>query len=318
VKGLALAAITAANLIGGSTYLAQEEALRGLPPATITLLRNLLALACLAGWGLSTGGLRLRFRAREHGRLLLLGTTAYAAPLLLGIVGVSWSTSGNASILILLEPVSIVLFSWLLLHEHVRRAQLAGLTLGLLGALVIVLEGADPADLLAGTLLAGNLVLALHGILWGLYSPLMAPLVQRHRSIDVTFMSMVWALALLLPASLLEHDAWTPGPRLAPALAWTAGLGLLASFGGTVLWVWSLRSLSPATVAPFVFLQPVAGVVADYLAHDRVPSSQVLAGGAVIAAGVLLAMLPMTRRPALKGEGPDGARARPFGPEQNR
>lgn len=288
----ALLAIVAANLIGGSTYLAQEEALRGLPAATITLLRNLLAMACLLAWGLSSGGLRLRFSAREHARLALLGTSAYGLPLLLGIVGVDWSTSGNGSILILLEPVSIVLFSWLLLHEHVGRPQLAGLVLGLLGALVIVLEGADAAGLLAGEMFAGNLLLAAHGILWGLYSPLMAPLVQRHRSLDVTFMSMAWALLLLLPGALLEREAWQAGPTLGPALAWTAALGVVASFGGTVLWVWSLRTLSPATVAPFVFLQPVAGVVADVLAHGRSPSPQALAGGAVIGAGVLLVILP--------------------------
>lgn len=292
MKALALAAIVAANLVGGSTYLAQEEALRGLPAATITLLRNLLAMGCLLAWGLSSGGLRLRFSAREHARLALLGTTAYAAPLLLGIVGVDWSTSGNGSILILLEPVSIVFFAWLLLREHVRRAQLAGLALGLLGALVIVLEGADASGLLAGELLAGNLLLAAHGVLWGLYSPLMAPLVQRHRSLDVTFMSMAWALLLLVPGALLERDAWQAGPALAPALAWTAALGVLASFGGTVLWVWSLRTLTPATVAPFVFLQPVAGVGADLLVHARAPSPQALTGGIVIAAGVVLVILP--------------------------
>lgn len=303
----ALLAIVAANLIGGSTYLAQEEALRGLPPATITLLRNLLAMGCLLAWGLSSGGLRLRFTAREHLRLALLGTSAYGLPLLLGIVGVDWSTSGNGSILILLEPVSIVLFSWLLLHEHVGRPQLAGLLMGLLGALVIVLEGADAAGLLAGDLFAGNLLLAAHGILWGLYSPLMAPLVQRHRSLDVTFMSMAWALALLAPGALLEHEAWQAGPALAPALAWTLALGVLASFGGTILWVWSLRTLTPATVAPFVFLQPVAGVLADVLAHGRTPSPQALAGGAVIGAGVLLVILPGL----LAGRRADGGGAAP-------
>ena len=296
MKALALAAIVIANLIGGSTYLAQEEALAGLPPVTITLLRNLLALACLFLWGLAAGGLRLGFTRREHGRLALLGTLAYALPLVLGNVGVGWSSSGNGSILILLEPVSIVLFSWLLLREAVGRAQVLGLALGLVGALVIVLENADPAQLLAGEMLSGNVVLALHGILWGLYSPLMAPLVQHHRPMDVTFMSMAWAAAALLPVALLESGQWNAGPQLPPALLWTLGLGVVASFGGTLLWVWSLRSLSPATVAPFVFLQPLAGVAADYLVHGRVPASGALQGGAVIAAGVLMVMLPTMRR----------------------
>jgi drug/metabolite transporter (DMT)-like permease len=295
VKGWALAAIIVANVIGGSTYLAQKMALDGLPPATVTLLRNLLAMACLLGWAATKGGLRLGFTGREHVRLALLGLLAYATPLLLGIVGLRHSTAGNGSILILLEPVAIVFFARILLGEAVRAGQAAGLALGLAGALVIVLEGANPAELLSDAHLQGNLILAAHGVLWGLYSPLMAPLVQRHRSLDVTFASMAWALALLLPASLLEAPDWRAGPELGPALLWTLALGLVASFGGTLLWVWSLRSLSPATVAPFVFLQPLAGVLAGHLVLDEVLSEQALLGGVLIGAGVLLVILPSLR-----------------------
>lgn len=295
MKGWALVAIVVANVIGGTTYLAQKMALPGLPPATITLLRNLLAMGCLFGWAAASGGLRLGFTRREHVRLALLGVLAYATPLLLGIVGLRHSTAGNGSILILLEPVAIVFFARILLGEAVRGGQAAGLLLGLLGALVIVLEGADAADLFSGAHLQGNLILAAHGVLWGLFSPLMAPLLQRHRSLDVTFAAMAWALVLLLPAALLEAPGWQAGPALAPALLWTVALGVIGSFGGTLLWVWSLRALSPGTVAPFVFLQPLAGVLAGHLVLAEVLSEQALLGGALIGAGVLLVILPTLR-----------------------
>jgi len=302
VKGAALLAIVVANMIGGTTYLAQKVALAGLPPATITLLRNLLALACLFGWAAAGGGLRLSFTRREQVRLVLLGVLAYATPLLLGIAGLRHSTAGNGSILILLEPVAIVFFARLLLGEAVRGGQAAGLLLGLLGALVIVLEGADEVDLFSGAHLRGNLILAAHGILWGLYSPLMAPLVQRHRSLDVTFASMAFALVLLVPAALFEAPDWRAGPELGPALLWTLALGVVGSFGGTLLWVWSLRSLSPNTVAPFVFLQPLAGVLAGHLVLGEVLSEQALLGAALIGGGVLLVILP-----SLRAKGPAGA-----------
>jgi drug/metabolite transporter (DMT)-like permease len=292
-------AIVAANLVGGSTYVGQALARGGLPPATVILLRNLVAMACLWLWTRPGGGLRLTFTRREHARLALLGLLAYAAPLLLGIVGQNWSTAGNASILILLEPVSIVFFAWLLLREHVRPVQALGLLAGLCGALVIVLETAGSVDLLAADHLKGNAILAAHGLLWGLYSPLMAPLVATRRSLDVTFASMVWALALLVPASLLEASDWHAGPTLLPALGWTLALGVLASFGATVLWVWSLRSISPATVAPFVFLQPLAGVLAGHLVLGEVLSGQAALGGTLIGAGVVLVVLPARRRPSL-------------------
>ena len=296
MKGWALAAIVVANFIGGSTYVGQALARDGLPPSTVILLRNLVALACLWLWTRPSGGLQLGFTRREHARLALLGVLAYASPLLLGIVGQNWSTAGNASILILLEPVSIVFFAWLLLHERVRWTQGAGLAVGLGGAMVIVLgESAGDTDLLASTHLRGNAILALHGVLWGLYSPLMAPLVATRRSVDVTFASMLWALLLLVPAAAIEAPHWQSGPDLLPALGWTLALGVLASFGATVLWVWSLRFLSPATVAPFVFFQPLAGVLAGHFVLEEVLTEQALLGGVLIGAGVLLVLLPERR-----------------------
>jgi len=305
LKGVAVAMIVLANLIGGSTYLAQKLALEGLPAATVTALRNAIAMLCLMLWVARTGGIRLRFTPREHARLALLGVVGYALPLLFGIWGLHGSTSGNASILILLEPPAIVFFSFLLLSERIRWLQGVGLLAGLAGALWIVVgdpgQGAKLGELFAGRYLGGNTILALHGVLWGLYSPLMLPLARKHRPADVTFAGMLWGMLLLVPAALLEAGDWRGGPTLSPALWWTLALGIVGSFGGTFLWVEALRHLDASTVAPFVFLQPLAGVVAGHLVLNERVSGAALAGGALIGAGVLLVIGPgLLRAPAAR------------------
>lgn len=299
MRGFAFVLIVLANLIGGTTYLAQKMALVGLPPATVTMLRNLVALGCLAAWSARSGGLRLRFTAREHLRLMLAGTLGFALPLWLGIMGLRGSTSGNASILILLEPPSILIFSWLLLRERVRLVQSAGIVVGLAGALWIVLGDAPLGALFASEYRTANLILALHGLMWGLYSPLMLPLVRTHRATDVTFAGMAWSLLLLVPAALGESGQWHAGPELPAALLWTLGLGVVAGFGGTLMWVEALRHLDGATVAPFVFLQPLAGVLAGYLVLGERLSGAALVGALLIAAGVALVLAPgLLRAPA--------------------
>ena len=135
VKALAVGGLALASVISGLSYLWQKLALEGLPPATLILCRNLVAIACTLVFMLARGGVAWRFSRAETGRLALLGIVAYALPLLVGIQGVKRSTSGNASILILLEPASILLCSRLLLGESVRRAQVAGVATGLVGAL---------------------------------------------------------------------------------------------------------------------------------------------------------------------------------------
>ena len=288
--------IVLANLLGGLTYLAQDQALTGLPFATITFGRNLVALLLMAAWMQRTGGITWRYPRADFLRLTLLGIVAYALPLLLGTLGTEWSTPANGSILILLEPCAILVFARLLLGEHVRRLQMLGISFGFAGGLFIVLNDAPVDSLLEGQHFRGNLLLALHAVLWGLYSPLMKPLAMRYRAMDVTFMSMVLAQVLLIPAMLVESDSWGNSPQLMPALWWTLALGLGGSFAATLLWTASLKHLKASTVAPFVFLQPVAGVLGAALWLDKPVTSAALLGGALIAGGVVCVILkPRTR-----------------------
>lgn len=300
MKGLAVALIVTANVIGGLTYLGQQFALEALPPATIAWLRNLIALVCMGGWLLARGGIRWRFDRADLVRLTVLGCLAYAAPLVLGIVGVQWSTAANGSILILMEPGAILVFSMLLLGERIGPRQVGGVAIGFVGGLAIVLadEATSLDGLMDSELLRGNLVLALHAVLWGLFSPVAKPLTERHRSVDVTFAAMLLANLVLLPASLAEGVHWIDAPALLPALGWTALMGVLASFLGTVFWVEALRFLPASRIAPFTFLQPLAGVLGDWAVFDRLPSEAVFAGGALIAAGAVLVLWPTRARAA--------------------
>lgn len=299
-RSLALAAIVGANVLGGVSYPAQKIALEGLPPATVTLLRNLVALVILFVLVRRRGPL-VRWEPRDLARAAAIGIFAFALPMWLGIVGVELAGetgASNASILILLEPVTIVVLAGFCLGERITGVRMLGVALGLAGALVIVLQGASFAELLAGEQLSGNLILALHGILWGLYTPLAKPLSARRDALDLCLRVSAVGVLALLPLALREHAQWSHGPALFPALGWTLALGLFISFGGTWLWLWALAHLDASRVAGFVFLQPLAGVLVGVgLLGERL-STATLAGAALIVAGVALDLLPARRVPA--------------------
>ena len=298
MKLMALLCIITANVLGGISYLWQDLALDGLPPATLGAGRTLVGVVCLGTLLLATGGIRLRFPPRDFLRLLTVGVLAFGLPLWLGIEGVQRSSAGNAAILILLEPVSILVLSRVLLGERIRGIQAVGIAAGLVGALCIVLEDAPWQELFRDRHFHGNLILAAHGVLWGLYSPLVKPLAVRYRSRDITFAVMFLSLLVLVPAALLEARAglWQSGPDLSRSLVWMGVLGVTVSFGATFLWNTSLRHLMAFTVGAFVFLQPVTGVLADYVVQDVRPSGAGLVGCGIIGVGVLLVLLPLRQR----------------------
>ncbi len=278
-----------ANVVGGLTYPWQKAALRGLPPGTLALVRTLVGLACMAGWLAWKRELFWRWDRKETVRLALVGLLAYAAPQLLGILGVGLSTSGNASILILLEPVSILLFSWWLLGDRIGGRRAVGVGVGMAGALLVVTEGGGVA-LLSSDLFRGNLLLAASGILWGLWTPLMSGLAKKHGAVENTLGSSLFALLLFTPWALFETGEWHGGADLVPSLGYALLLGVFASFLGTVFWAHSLKHLPSAVVAPFVLLQPAVGAFMGWWLLGETLSARALAGAALAGAGVLLVL----------------------------
>src|SRR5262249_52531946 len=105
-----------ANILGGLSYAGMRLALQGLPEITVIELRLVVALACFMIL-LKGESRRWPYRGRDMLLILIVGIGGFAAPLALGIVGLKLSTVANASILVLLEPIGIVVLAAIFLGE---------------------------------------------------------------------------------------------------------------------------------------------------------------------------------------------------------
>jgi len=295
MRNRALLAILFANFVGGISFLMQKLALDGLPPTTITLGRNLVALAAMLVWVRSRGGIQFKSTRREHGLMFLLGTMSFTLPMLLGVIGIEKSTAANGSIMILLEPGVILLLSWWLLKESVTWKQIVGIGLGLVGATIIVVKDAPISGLFVEEHLEGNLILILHGILWGTYTPIARILSRTKRPLDVTLISMAYGTTILIPGTLMEASEWQTGPHLVQALVWILVLGLLVTWFGTHAWNYAASILKGRTIAPFLFLQPVAGAASAWVVLGEELSPAAWIGSVIIALGVMLVIFSSSK-----------------------
>lgn len=285
-----------ANFLGGVSYPVQRWGLELLPAGTLTFARNAVAFVCLAAWLASRGGARARWTTPDLLRAFAVGTAAFALPLVLGVEGIERSTATNGSVLILLEPVTILLFSWLLLGERISGAQIVGVMIGVVGGLVLVLEDGLGA-LTEGGHFVGNVLLAASAVAWGLYTPLAKPLLERHDPVRVTCVTMFCSLLVLGPYAWTERAVW---PEV-----WTAEhawmllvLGALISFAGTLMWVASLEHLQASWTAPFLLVQPLAGAGLAILWFRERPSANALIGATLIVTGLLCTLVSVQRRRA--------------------
>jgi drug/metabolite transporter (DMT)-like permease len=277
------------NLFLGATYFATKKALAGLPELSVVVVRTGVALACLAPLAGMTS-LREILRAARPARLRLLamGGLGYALPLALGNYGVAYSSASHASLLIGTEPICVALFGALLIGERLSALRLLALGVGLVGATAVVSNGNPFQGVRDTSHLAGDLLLIAHGAAWSIYTIAGKSLLGRFSPLGISAASLAIALPLLLPLAALELPRLERGPALIPALGWALGLGLFASALGTVLWNQALARMDASTLAGFVFLQPVVGVLLGHYLLGEELRSEAVAGGALVLAAVYL------------------------------
>lgn len=310
-----------ANLIGGSTFVAMDRAnASGLPTVTFSFLRTLLSVllfVVIAAWRRE---LRPRFDARDWGLVLLVAVPGFAFPLVLGIRGVALSTPGLGSILALVEPIAMVPLSFFFLGERMRPLRLVGMGIGLVGALLVVQSDALPGALAASDeRRLGNILLALQGALWAVYSVAGKPLMARHSAFSVSFWSTTLgclALGLVAPlewaqlrptaldgvARALWLQEGVPAgmsvvESLSRAMPSMVFLGVFASFLAVLLWNAGLAGVSTMSMAVFVFVQPAVGLLLNAAVGEEAPALFGWIGLSLILGAVVLVARGEPARP---------------------
>ncbi|HTL39887.1 MAG TPA: EamA family transporter [Pseudolysinimonas sp.] len=203
---------------------------------------------------------------------------------------------GLASLLHQSQVVLTVIVSVLVLRERPSRRQLAGILIGMLGLAVVVIgRGQVAAWLPTVVLLLGSLSWAIGNVL--------SRRVQAASSLSL----VVWSgLVVPVPAFLLSLVVDTP-PVVFAALAhlnWvnilsTVYTAVLASLVGYGVWNHLLARYPTSAVVPFSLLIPVIGILAAWLLVREAPTPTELLGGAVMLAGLAIAVVVVRRRDPL-------------------
>jgi drug/metabolite transporter (DMT)-like permease len=298
-RGRIIAAFAAVYIIWGSTYLAIYYAIQTLPPFLMAAVRFLIAGSLLYAWVAPRAPrrpTRTEWRAAlVVGGLLLLG----------GNGAVVWAEqtvpSGIAALIIAVTPCWMVLLDWL--WHGARRPggrTVTGLALGFGGIALLIGPdafatdgGIDPVG--AGVLVAGSLAWATGSI----YSK-RAP--SPPGALLFTAMQMLGGgmLLLLVGTATGEFSRLSVGDvSLTSALA-VLYLIVFGAIVGYSAYVWLLRTVSPASVATYAYVNPVVAVLLGWLiAGERLNLRMGLAAAVIIAGVALITIEQQQRRRAL-------------------
>jgi len=284
--GTGLAAGLGAASIWGGMYVVSKVVLDVVPPFTLLASRLILGAAAL---GLVALLRRTRLPARNRA-LAIFGTGAIGYGISLGFqfVGTKMSTASNGALVTSATPAFILLFAPFLLGEKTTPRRLVALVVATLGVAAVI----DPRNAeLSPELFAGNLSLLAAALTWALYSVLVRKVAQGEDPVVSTAIMLAGGLptSLVFGAIELGSTGIAAGSMTIGIVAGILFLGIVCTAVAMFLWNYAFTALPAAVASLTFFAQPVVGTVLGVLFLGEVLTPLFLAGGALIAVGLVVA-----------------------------
>lgn len=202
--------------------------------------------------------------------------------------GLELSTPINSSVIITATPILVFTFSAFLLNERASFQKKAGVVLGLVGALFLILFGKEiRSD--APNIIFGNFLFVVNAASYGLYLILVRPLTKKYHLITVLKWLFLMGTILNIPITYEEVYAiqWTKLPLLEGILP-IVYVVLGTTCMTYLLNMYALRNLSASTVSIFSYVQPLLGILfAIWMGSDSLTTVKTIAA-VIVCMGVYL------------------------------
>ncbi|MEP7255583.1 MAG: DMT family transporter [Ferruginibacter sp.] len=230
---------------------------------------------------------KIKIQKEDRKRLFFCAVTGIAINQLLFLKGLSLTYPIHAVLLMLITPILIVFFAAWILKERLSLLKTIGLTLGITGALVLILAKDNPGS--GNNILFGDILIIVNAVSYTIYFILVKPLMLKYNPIVIIRWIFTFGFMLILPFG------WTEFTQI-PWEKYTAidftSMGLIV-FTGTFLAylfnVYGIKILGASIAGFYIYTQPFfAALIAMLFLHEELTPYKLIAA-ALIFSGVYLA-----------------------------
>jgi len=269
-------------LIWGVSFTATRVAVARIPPLSAAFLR--FGLAALVLWPVVRrrwGPLRLAPGDRRDG--VILGLSGVTLAFLFENIGLKYTTASHGALIVSTAPLATAMAEAIMIRRLPKPRVLGGFVAALAGvALIVGRSGGGGASWYGDLLVLGTV------FCWVGYSFVTRRLVGKYPTLVVTQVAMVTGTLFLAPLAgieLLVVPAWEPDLPAGLAIVY---LGVLCSAVAYLWWNRAIAVLGVTATNSLVYGIPLVGVGAGVLLLGEPLTASVLAGGAMIVAGVVV------------------------------
>src|SRR2546422_3279748 len=270
-----------ASILWGTSFPGSKLTVGIVDPLFLTFART--ALGALLGLAVLAATRRLDLQVFRQPLVWVLGAIN-AVGFELQNEGILLTTASKTALLVNVNVVIIPLLMVLFFREAMTRLKVTGILIGAIGVVVVATKF-DPASL-AGGQFAGDVLVFVAGVVWAFY------VVGAKRMVDrggdyVALTAGILATTAVLAAIPLFFVGW-PLPTNGSGWLGIAYLGLVPTFTPLMLYVASMRTISPTISGILILLEVVVAAILSFVFLQDALSAYTLVGGAMILLGAFV------------------------------
>ena len=262
-----------------------KVSLQEIDSLSFNALRYILAAGLLA-YTARARGYSLKVDREDFWPLVgiaLVGNVLYQ---LFFIIGVDYTYSANAAVILGTIPVWVALLSHLFTDEKLTRYKSIGIGLAFTG-IVLNVTGSKAGISIASKTFLGDVIILCAAISWGVYTILAKRFLKKYPSTQFTGVMSIVGMVFLLIIGLpnLLHVNWT-----GISLKGWGGIfysGLLSIGLAYLIWNNSVSKIGAVRTAAYQNLVPVLGLVFGVVLLQEPLTLQQYSGSALVIVGII-------------------------------
>jgi len=275
-RGFAIFALFMVQLLYGLNYTIAKTVMNEnfIRPFGFVLLR--VIGATILFWILSLFVPKEKIERKDYLKLMVASLFGVVINMLFFFKGLEYTSPIHASSIMTIIPIIILVLSAYILKEKVTKLKIAGVILGLAGALVLTLYG--KSSRVGDNIPLGNLLVFLNAVSYSIYIILIKKLTAKYHPFTFIKWLFLFGLIILTPFgySELQDVQWHTFTPYTTFSVLFVVIG--ATFGTYLLNPLALNKLKASTVGIFIYLQPaIAALFALAMGADFIDTIKITA-----------------------------------------
>jgi drug/metabolite transporter (DMT)-like permease len=277
-------------LLWGGTFIAGRLLAGSLSPLMSAIGRFGLAVFILILLTIKFEGRLPKLSLRQIVITFTLGLTGIFTYNLFFFTALSEMPASRTALFVAFNPIATALLISLLYREKISFQKLLGISVAVLGALIVISNGhlLTVIQNISQTFGRGELSMLCAVLSWAIYTVVGRKALLGLSPLVSTTYAAIWGLLLLLIVWFFN-----PNVQVLPELNWQIGaaIGYLAVFGTVIPFIWyyqGIKTIGAAQTSVFTNFVPLFGLLLGALLLNEQISSSMLLGTALVITGVVL------------------------------